>query len=96
MAIKRVDLTQRVVSVPGRIETRDVLDQTGVHFLEKCGMKPVIIPNRHTDVVNNARRLLIEDLIFSRGNNISGKLAKWTPKELTDIKLERDEKVLIR
>jgi N5-(cytidine 5'-diphosphoramidyl)-L-glutamine hydrolase len=86
-----IGITQRVVSVPGRNEKRDALDQAWFSFLRECGLEPVIIPNLHSDIVNYVKRLGVKGVILTGGNNFSNKLVGHLFQDLNDTAQERDE-----
>lgn len=99
----RIAITQRVVFLKDRAERRDALDQAWSDFLARCGMEPVLIPNRHPDPVGFIRRMQVRGIVLSGGNNPPGAFDGYAggdpDRDLAlDIAPERDrlETLLIR
>lgn len=91
-----VGITQRVIIEPRRKERRDALDQAWGSLLLSSGLEGIPVPNLHPDPGDFAKRLGVQGLIFSGGNNlsqemrtISGEPASGVPV-MNDIASERD------
>jgi len=66
-----IGITQRVYDDPSRNERLDTLDQAWFPFLARCGFEVLVIPNSHPDPGSYAKKLGVQGLILSGGNNIS-------------------------
>jgi gamma-glutamyl-gamma-aminobutyrate hydrolase PuuD len=93
---KLVGITQRVVQVPNREETRDALDQAWAAFLAACGFDMIPIPNRLDDPVAYLEHVGVDAIILSGGGNVSDQWLTSSgkppnmPIRLLDIAPERD------
>ncbi len=100
----RVGITMRSVSLQGRNETRDALDQAWIPLLERLGMRVIPIPNSLSDPLAFMLDLRIDRLILSGGNNLSSAITTLNGKPvrtvegLGDLAPERDatEKTLLQ
>jgi gamma-glutamyl-gamma-aminobutyrate hydrolase PuuD len=99
-----VAITQRVMTLSGRTERRDTLDQAWTPFLEACGLKPLIIPNSMDDPAGFMNHMDVKGVILTGGNNLSaavttlaGQPASHLPP-MDDLAPERDltESALLR
>jgi gamma-glutamyl-gamma-aminobutyrate hydrolase PuuD len=89
-------ITQRVVAVENRRERRDCLEQSWASFLGAMGIELAPVSNCLPDPGAFARRIGIQGLILTGGNNLSrqvrtihGTWAGFIP-QLDDIASERD------
>ena len=67
--MKRVGITQRVVTVESYDERRDALDQRWVSLLEPLGILPIPIPNGVANVGRFLEACPLDGLILSGGNS---------------------------
>jgi putative glutamine amidotransferase len=80
-----IGITQRVITDPDYGERRDALDQAWAGFLAAAGLQPVPIPNRLSDAGAYARRLGVQGLILTGGNNISAALTTVHGEAMDDL-----------
>lgn len=69
---RKIAITQRVMTIAGRSEQRDALDQRWAVLLDDIGCDVLAVPNRHPDPVAYLQRLGVDGLILSGGNDITG------------------------
>ncbi len=91
----KIGITQRVVL--SGTETRDALDQAWNPFLEGCGFQMIPIPTLVSDPEAFLKKLNIEGVLLTGGNNISpASFSMLHPQtkqkliELGDVSLQRD------
>jgi gamma-glutamyl-gamma-aminobutyrate hydrolase PuuD len=70
MTRRRIGLTQRADTVPGRDERRDALDQRWAARLGAAGYLPIPVPNRLDDPESFVDELDLALLILTGGNDI--------------------------
>lgn len=70
--MKRIGVTQRVESLPGRDERRDCLDQRWAALLAGLYIDAVPVPNSLDDVEDWARRQRLQGLLLTGGNDLGG------------------------
>lgn len=83
---KLIGLTQRVDIANSQGERRDALDQLWTKLLEKAEFVPIPIPNQLADVETYIRRLNLDGIILTGGNDLSSLL-----EESENHALERDK-----
>ena len=69
--MKRIGITQRVVTVETYAERRDALDQRWTPLLLSLGLVPVPIPNALPDVATFLQHCALDGIILSGGNSPS-------------------------
>lgn len=90
---KKIGITQRVVILKERGESRDVLDQKWYSFSEAMGVMLIPLPNNIKNIDEYITLLGIEGIIFSGGNNVGynkGLNIKGLTIESNDVAVERD------
>lgn len=66
-----VAVSQRVVEVPSRRESRDCLDQQWSCWMQSLGLVPVPVPNRLVAPADFLEQIRPQGIILSGGNNIA-------------------------
>jgi putative glutamine amidotransferase len=64
-----IGITQRVDLIPEYGERRDALDQNWNQFLSKCGLTPILLPNKLFLVKQLLSKIPINGIILSGGNS---------------------------
>lgn len=90
--MKRIGITQRQDAVNGRDERRDALDARWAPLLETLGLQAVPVPNGLHDAAAWAKAMLLDGLILSGGNDLSGESC-WAGERAPDR--ERSERALL-
>lgn len=67
----KIGITQRVEIVAAYGEVRDCLDQKWMPFLERVGVEGIPIPNSLNDPVGWFKKLELDGLVLSGGNDLS-------------------------
>jgi N5-(cytidine 5'-diphosphoramidyl)-L-glutamine hydrolase len=70
--MKRIGLTQRVITIAGTHERRDSLDQQWAKLLVELGLVPVPLPNLIKDVEGYLTSLELDGVILTGGGDIVG------------------------
>jgi len=60
------------LNVSGGIEAMDTLNHSYVRWCEDLGVVPILLPNKLSDPVNYCRKLNVDGIILTGGNDLSG------------------------